>query len=63
MAGRLLEFKRLPAKQQGEFMHKHVVLLPLNKLIEVIDNGVSLQALHMSSLFFALKKLGKVQFS
>lgn len=43
--------------------HIDVVLLPLNKLIEVIDNGVFLQALHMSSLFFALKKLGKVQFS
>ncbi|MEH2391829.1 MAG: NUDIX hydrolase [Nostoc sp.] len=40
-----------------------VVLLPIEKLIENIDNGILLQTLHISSLFFALKKLGKVQFS
>ncbi|MEH1963938.1 MAG: NUDIX hydrolase [Nostoc sp.] len=39
-----------------------VVLLPLEKVIEGIDNGILLQTLHISSLFFALKKLGKVQF-
>ncbi|MHC5731058.1 MAG: NUDIX hydrolase, partial [Nostoc sp.] len=39
-----------------------VVLLPLEKVIEDIDNGILLQTLHISSLFFALKKLGKVQF-
>ncbi|MBN3874561.1 NUDIX hydrolase [Nostoc sp. JL33] len=40
-----------------------VVLLPLEKVIEGIDNGILLQTLHISSLLFALKKLGKVQFS
>lgn len=40
-----------------------VVLLPLERLIKNIDNGILLQTLHISSLFFALKKLGKVQFS
>ncbi|MEH2448915.1 MAG: NUDIX hydrolase [Nostoc sp.] len=39
-----------------------VVLLPIEKLIENIDNGILLQTLHISSLFFALEKLGKVQF-
>ncbi|MGV0102652.1 hypothetical protein NSTC731_06774 [Nostoc sp. DSM 114167] len=39
-----------------------VVLLPLKKVIEGIDKGILLQTLHISSLFFALKKLGKVQF-
>ncbi|MFN6528386.1 NUDIX hydrolase [Nostoc sp. ChiSLP03a] len=39
-----------------------VVLLPLEKVIEGIENNVLLQTLHISSLFFALKKLGKVQF-
>ena len=39
-----------------------VVLLPLEKLIKNIDNSILLQTLHISSLFFALKKLGKVQF-
>ncbi|MEH2252973.1 NUDIX hydrolase [Nostoc sp.] len=39
-----------------------VVLLPIEKLIKNIDNGILLQTLHISSLFFALKKLGKVQF-
>ncbi|MBN3942820.1 MAG: NUDIX hydrolase [Nostoc sp.] len=40
-----------------------VVILPLEKLIKNIDNGILLQTLHISSLFFALKKLDKVQFS
>lgn len=40
-----------------------VVLLPLERLIKNIDNGILLQTLHISSLFFALRKLGKVQFS
>ncbi|RCJ38546.1 hypothetical protein A6769_09100 [Nostoc punctiforme NIES-2108] len=40
-----------------------VVLLPLERLIKNIDNGILLQTLHISSLLFALKKLGKVQFS
>ncbi|MEH1846650.1 MAG: NUDIX hydrolase [Nostoc sp.] len=40
-----------------------VILLPLQKLIQDIDNGILLQTIHISSLFFALKKLGKVQFS
>ena len=39
-----------------------VVLLPIDKLFEAIDRGILLQTLHISSLFFALKKLGKVQF-
>lgn len=39
----------------------NVVILPLNKVIESIDNGIFLQALHISSLFLALKKLGKLQ--
>ncbi|MEH2332993.1 NUDIX hydrolase [Nostoc sp.] len=40
-----------------------VVLLPLKKVVEGIDKGILLQTLHISSLFFALKKLDKVQFS
>ncbi|MEH1939626.1 MAG: NUDIX hydrolase [Nostoc sp.] len=40
-----------------------VVMLPLEKIFEAIDRGILLQTLHISSLFFALKKLGKVQFS
>ncbi|MDZ7954525.1 NUDIX hydrolase [Nostoc sp. DedQUE09] len=40
-----------------------VVLLPLEKVIEGIENGILLQTLHISSLFFALKKLDKVQFT
>ncbi|WP_341528379.1 NUDIX hydrolase [Nostoc sp. UHCC 0302] len=39
-----------------------VLLLPLEELIKNIDSGIILQAFHISSLFFALKKLGKVQF-
>lgn len=39
-----------------------LVLLPLKKVVEGIDKGMLLQALHISSLFFALKKLDKVQF-
>ncbi|MFN6540706.1 MAG: NUDIX hydrolase [Nostoc sp. EkiNYC01] len=39
-----------------------VILLPLSKLVKDIDNGILLQAFHITSLFFALKKLGKVQF-
>lgn len=39
-----------------------VVLLPLKKVVEGIDKGMLLQALHISSLFFALIKLDKVQF-
>ncbi|MFQ4144835.1 NUDIX hydrolase [Chlorogloeopsis sp. ULAP02] len=39
----------------------NVVLLPLNKVIELIDSGEFFQALHVSSLFLALKKLGKLQ--
>ncbi|MBP5977351.1 NUDIX hydrolase [Brasilonema sp. CT11] len=38
-----------------------VTLLPLEKVIELISKGGILQALHISSLFFALQKLGKVQ--
>ncbi|OUL35883.1 hypothetical protein BV372_09155 [Nostoc sp. T09] len=41
----------------------NVKLLPLNNLIQNLDNGILLQSFHISSLFFALKKLGKVQFS
>ncbi|MBN3961188.1 NUDIX hydrolase [Nostoc sp. NMS8] len=37
-----------------------VVLLPLKNLIQLIDNGKILQTLHISSLFFALKKLDKL---
>ncbi|MBN3876171.1 MAG: hypothetical protein HWQ42_06965 [Nostoc sp. JL23] len=40
-----------------------IVLLPLKKVFEGIDKGMLLQTLHISSLFFALKKLDKVQFS
>jgi 8-oxo-dGTP pyrophosphatase MutT (NUDIX family) len=39
----------------------NVILLPLEKVIELISNGGILQALHIGSLFFALQKLGKVQ--
>lgn len=37
-----------------------VVLLPLENLIQLIDNGRFMQTLHISSLFFALKKLDKL---
>nr|WP_225225951.1 NUDIX hydrolase [Komarekiella delphini-convector] len=40
-----------------------VLLFPLEKVIELIESGILLQALHISSLFFALKKLGKLQFN
>lgn len=39
-----------------------VILLPLENLVKDIHNGILLQAFHISSLLFALKKLGKVQF-
>lgn len=39
-----------------------VLLLPLEELIKNIDSEIILQAFHISSLFFALKKLGKVHF-
>ncbi|MBC1242160.1 NUDIX hydrolase [Nostoc sp. 2RC] len=39
-----------------------VILLPLEKLIRDINAGILLQSFHISSLFFALQKLGKVQF-
>ncbi|MEH1853395.1 MAG: NUDIX hydrolase [Nostoc sp.] len=38
----------------------NVVLLPLENLIELIDNGRFLQTLHISSLFFSLKKIDKL---
>jgi ADP-ribose pyrophosphatase len=38
-------------------------LLPLEHLIKNLDKGILLQSFHISSLFFALTKLGKVQFS
>lgn len=41
----------------------NVKLLPLDNLIQNFDNGILLQSFHISSLFFALKQLGKVQFS
>jgi 8-oxo-dGTP pyrophosphatase MutT (NUDIX family) len=37
-----------------------VVLTPLKKVFESIEKGDILQALHISSLFLALKKLGKI---
>jgi ADP-ribose pyrophosphatase len=40
-----------------------VLLLPLEKIIEGIESGILLQALHISSLFLALKKLGKLKFN
>ncbi len=39
----------------------NVILLPLNKLVQSIDNNIFFQALNISSLFLALKKLGKLQ--
>jgi ADP-ribose pyrophosphatase len=39
-----------------------VLLLPLEKTIEIIENSNFLQSLHISSLFLALKKLGKLHF-
>ncbi|MBN3945333.1 MAG: hypothetical protein HWQ38_02100 [Nostoc sp. NMS7] len=40
-----------------------VLLLPLQKIIELIESGTLLQALHINSLFLTLKKLGKLQFN
>ncbi|MBD2200464.1 MULTISPECIES: NUDIX hydrolase [Calothrix] len=40
----------------------NVKLLQLDKLIQNIDNGILLQSFHIISLFFALKKLGKLHF-
>lgn len=37
-----------------------VVLLPLEEVIELMHNGGILQALHVGSLFFALKALGRL---
>ncbi|MBD2615339.1 MAG: NUDIX hydrolase [Nostoc sp. GBBB01] len=37
-----------------------IVLLPIQKLIELIDNHQFFQTVHISSLFLALKKLGKL---
>lgn len=36
-----------------------IVLTPLRKVIELIEEGDILQVLHISSIFLALKKLGK----
>ncbi|BAY34447.1 NUDIX hydrolase [Nostoc carneum NIES-2107] len=40
----------------------NVKLLPLDDLIQNIDSGILLQSFHISSLFFALKKLSKLHF-
>ncbi len=37
-----------------------VMLMPLEKVIEIASNGGLLQALHVSSLFLALARLGRV---
>ncbi len=37
-----------------------IVLTPLRKVIELIEEGDILQVLHISSIFLALKKLGKI---
>jgi ADP-ribose pyrophosphatase len=37
-----------------------VMLLPLEEVIELVHNGSILQALHVSSLFFALQALGRL---
>ena len=37
-----------------------VVLLPLEEVIERVHNGGILQALHVGSLFFALRALGRL---
>ncbi len=37
-----------------------IVLTPLQKVIELIEDGDIFQALHISSIFFALKTLGKI---
>lgn len=39
-----------------------ISLLPLEKTLEVIESGIVLQALHISSLFLALKTLGNLRF-
>uniref|UniRef100_A0A0C1NAW7 Nudix hydrolase domain-containing protein n=1 Tax=Tolypothrix bouteillei VB521301 TaxID=1479485 RepID=A0A0C1NAW7_9CYAN len=39
-----------------------ISLLPLERTIEVIESGIVLQALHISSLFLALKTLGNLHF-
>jgi len=39
----------------------NVFLLPLDNIIKDISNGIILQSFHISSLFFALKKLGRLQ--
>ena len=41
----------------------NVKLLPIENLIQNFDNGILLQSFHISSLFFALKKLGRLKFS
>ncbi len=40
-----------------------VLVLPLEKVIEEIESGILLQALHISSLFLALKNLGKLKYN
>lgn len=39
-----------------------VVLIPIEKLVELVEHNVFLQALHVSALFIALKTLGKISF-
>ena len=43
-----------------EAEHLEVVLLPLDELIRMAQRGEILQAMHLSALFFALGKLGRI---
>jgi ADP-ribose pyrophosphatase len=51
---------RAAAPQLDDTEQIDVVLTPLRKVIELIEVGDIFQALHISSIFLALKKLGKI---
>jgi 8-oxo-dGTP pyrophosphatase MutT (NUDIX family) len=51
---------RAAAPQLDDTEQIDVVLTPLRKIIELIEVGDIFQALHISSIFLALKKLGKI---
>jgi ADP-ribose pyrophosphatase len=55
---RNVERVREPDPDDTEYIE--VVLLPLDELIQMAQRGEILQAMHLSTLFFALGKLGRV---
>lgn len=52
--------KRIADQKLDGLEQIDVVLMPLDEVIRLIHKGDFIQALHVGSLFFALKKLGKL---